>query len=278
MIRYYPLIRGRQFDLVALKDILAAGMSPSIIPIIEPVRDIVALPRVITAFARAKHPLYVITNPQVGSYGLLQSPHYPLPPLTAPIFPARYFDTQPASLVLTTTKVQVRLATAAQTVVMPDEARFRALKHPRAVYLTDHYPTREHTADYYDRQTDFYQYAKVMQPGAGFADYPLSTHEYFEHGYPQKAIALHLLFADHSMLYLRHFVSVNNDDYSDPAAKFFEALAPLSPWLQAHPQANTPATKALLALGATHHFPGLGTLRKLQLEHWLTIMDRWLTK
>jgi hypothetical protein len=50
-------------------------------------------------------------------------------------------------------------------------------------------------------------------------------------------------------------------------------LASLAPWLAQHPEAQTPATQALLALD---HFPGLGTVRKLQLAHWLTIIGRWL--
>lgn len=69
---------------------------------------------------------------------------------------------------------------------------------------------------------------------------------------------------------------MNNDDYSNPGAKFFETLAPLRAWLTVHPDAATSATTELLALGARHHFPGLGTIRKLELMHWLTVYDRWL--
>jgi hypothetical protein len=37
---YYPYLRGKQFDLLALKESLQRHvLSPKIVPIIEPVRD-----------------------------------------------------------------------------------------------------------------------------------------------------------------------------------------------------------------------------------------------
>ncbi|WP_407893254.1 sce7725 family protein [Lacticaseibacillus sp. N501-2] len=272
-MNYYPIIRGRQYDLLALKT-LAKTLSPQIIPIIEPVKDIPALLGVVKAFAQAGHPLYVIANPQVGQYGLLQKPKHALPdPLPDPITTARYFDVLPAKLVIASTFGQVDLLKPTQLAVVPNTARARALKLPQAVYLEDHYPIRSRTEDYYQVQQEFYQYSRKQLPGVGFADYPLSTHHFDEHGYPQRAIALHLSFQDHRQLWVRHFVSVNNADFQDPGAKFFEARASLKPWLSMHPDANTDATDALLALD---HFPGLGTVRKLELMHWLTIMGRFL--
>ncbi len=271
---YYPLIRGRQYDLLALQACLKT-LSPHIKPIIEPVKDIAALPRTVTAFAKAAHPLYLIANPQVGQYGLLASPKHALPALLpAPVATARYFDPYPAALTLTQTKAQVQLLTAEQLAVIPNAARMRAVHHPRAIYLEDHYPQRDRTEGYYTVQDELYQYPLATLPGVGFADYPLSTRHYSDTGYPQRAIALHLLYPRDNMLWLHHFVSVNNAAYHDPGTKFFEALSPIHAWLATQPQAATPALTQLLTLD---HFPGLGTVRKLQLMHWLTIVDRWLT-
>jgi hypothetical protein len=52
---------------------------------------------------------------------------------------------------------------------------------------------------------------------------------YFEHGYPQRAVAIHLVYpAEDGTLRLHHFVSVNNDDFANPQAKFFEVLDQLT--------------------------------------------------
>lgn len=272
-MNYYPIIRGRQYDLLALKT-MAKTLSPKIIPIIEPVKDIPALTGVVKAFAHAEHPLFIVQNPQVGQYGLLAQPKHALPnPLPAPMATARYFDVLPADLVIAPTFGQVHLLAPDQLAVVPNTARVRALNLPQAIYLEDHYPTRGRTEDYYVVQQEFYQYSRQQLPGVGFADYPLSTHHYDEHGYPQRAIAMHLLYQEHGQLWVHHLVSVNNENYLDPGTKFFEARATLTPWLTMHPDARTEATDAILALD---HFPGLGTVRKLELMHWLTIMGRYL--
>jgi hypothetical protein len=278
-MNYYPLIRGRQYDLLALIDAVQAGLSAHIIPIIEPVKDIAALPRLVRAFAKAAHPLYILQNPQVGQYGLLAQPRYQLPePMPTPVQFARYFDGTDitAPLVVTQTAAQARLLRRNQPAVLIDEARVRALQHPRGIYLADHTPSRRYTADYYNVQDELYQYPLRFQPGVGLADYPLASVHYDEHGYPQRAIALHLLYERDGALWVHHFVSVNNDDFSNPGVKFLEALTTLKPWLAVHPDAATPATDELLQLAADAHFPGLGTVRKLQLRHWFTIYGRWL--
>lgn len=270
---YYPIIRGRQYDLLALKA-MAKTLSPQIIPIIEPVKDIPALLGVVNTFAKVGHALFIVQNPQVGQYGLLAQPKHALPdPMPQPLATARYFDVLPADLVIASTFGQVRLLAPTQLAVVPDTARVRALHLPHAIYLSDHYPTRGRTEDYYHVQREFYQYARQQLPGVGFSDYPLSTHHYDDRGYPQRAIAMHFLYRQNGQLWIRHFVSVNNDDYQDPGTKFFEARATLAPWLQMHPDARTEATDAILALD---HFPGLGTVRKLELMHWLEIMGRFL--
>jgi hypothetical protein len=272
-MKYYPLIRGRQYDLLALKT-MAKTLSPNIIPVIEPVKDIPALVGVVKAFEKADQPLFVVKNPQVGQYGLLEHPKHALPePLPKPMATARYFDVLSADLVIAQTFSQVQLLPPEQLAMVPNTARVRALHLPQAIYLEDHYPTRGRTEDYYQVQREFYQYSRRQLPGVGFADYPLSTHHFDEHGYPQRAIAMHWLYREHGQLWLRHFVSVNNDDYQDPGTKFFEARATLAPWLALHPDARTDALETMLSLD---HFPGLGTVRKLELIHWLTIMGRYL--
>lgn len=119
-MNYYPLIRGRQYDLLALTAAVKSGLDAHIIPVIEPVKDIAALPRMVQAFAKARHPLYVLANPQVGQYGLLAQPKHVLPaPLPEPIQTARYFDPLPAALYLTQTFQQVQLLALAQRVYGP---------------------------------------------------------------------------------------------------------------------------------------------------------------
>lgn len=50
---YYPYLRGKQFDLLALKESLIRGLlSTKIQPIIEPVRDSATLKNVVELFQK----------------------------------------------------------------------------------------------------------------------------------------------------------------------------------------------------------------------------------
>ncbi|EPC82545.1 hypothetical protein Lpp126_04860, partial [Lacticaseibacillus paracasei subsp. paracasei Lpp126] len=71
-------------------------------------------------------------------------------------------------------------------------------------------------------------------------------------------------------------VSVNNDDFANPQAKFFEVLDQLTAWLPFHPDAQTTGTSAFMTAATRHHFPGLGIVRKYQLMHHLELIGRWL--
>lgn len=277
-MNYYPLIRGRQFDLLALREAVEQdGLAQNIVPVIEPIKDLPALTAVANAFTAQRHPLFVIQNPQVGSFGLLARPVHAIA-WSEWVQPARYFDGRPAPLIIAETLAQAVALPRTQLCLIPSGARFRRLRLPQAAYLEDHTPTRDHTEDYRLVQREFYQYPASTLPGAGFADYPLATRHFEEHGYPQRALSLHLLVERDQALWVQHFTSVNNADFSAPQTKFFEAAAPLPAWLHAHPQAATPALKSLIQLAASQHFPGAGGLRKLQMRHFLTIMGRYLSQ
>ena len=66
---YFPILRGRQFELLALKDCVERQiLSPKVIPIIEPVKISSTLFNTINSFISNNHSIAIIRNPQVGSW------------------------------------------------------------------------------------------------------------------------------------------------------------------------------------------------------------------
>ena len=64
---YYPYVRGKQFELILLRDNAKLLAENNIHPIIEPVKkDFRALIRAITKMEEHKVNYTVIVNPQVG--------------------------------------------------------------------------------------------------------------------------------------------------------------------------------------------------------------------
>jgi len=66
---YFPYLRGRQYELLALRELAENHLLGNyVIPIIEPVKLSPTLINAMSAFISAKHPLAVIRNPAVGGF------------------------------------------------------------------------------------------------------------------------------------------------------------------------------------------------------------------
>ena len=66
---YYPYLRGRQNELLCLRELLNAGkLSMKVVPIIEPVKFSSTFFSTLTKFIEMDHTVIVIRNPKVGSF------------------------------------------------------------------------------------------------------------------------------------------------------------------------------------------------------------------
>ena len=112
----------------------------------------------------------------------------------------------------------------------------------------------------------------------GFADYSVVGEEYNETGFAPYAVAIHIVYFDKDdSLRVKHFVSDSNDDISDPAGKFQEALSKLVAWNETK-QLDTVAMKEFEDLYHREAYPGLGTVKKLSIMHHLEFIGRYLDK
>ncbi|WP_203637782.1 sce7725 family protein [Levilactobacillus wangkuiensis] len=292
---YFPYFRGRQFDLLALKNIAQQHiLPPNIIPIIEPVRDIRALPQTVAAFVEHDQPLVVIANPTVSDYALTQQKLHDWRPyadnpqlivghiLTPTIIPA---SLQPAAehRTLLVGRQYDELVAAQHAgwlndpsyLLVPPEARIRQLITRPTVSLFDHAWIPEHERSYADITDGFFSddwVLATLDSYHGVSDYTIGGAHYSEHGYPARAVTLHLTYFQGDQLRIHRFVSDDREDFRHPKEKFFQAVAKLAAWLPDHPDVQTPAALALADYHATQHFPGLGVVKRLSLEHHLQTM------
>lgn len=66
---YFPILRGRQFELLALRECVNKKiLSDQIIPIVEPVKVSSTYTKTVDSFTKAGKAIAVIRNPQVGSW------------------------------------------------------------------------------------------------------------------------------------------------------------------------------------------------------------------
>lgn len=292
---YYPYFRGRQFDLRALTEFAQQADTANIMPIIEPVRDVPALPKTIAAFSAHHQPLAVIQNPQVDHYSYQAAKRHPIDALLdKPVIQRAYILTPllppqllPDSLLIVQHYADLKLfidhdwLPESATLLVPPEARIRRLLAGRRFgHLFDHYAVPEHSFEFTLMPDSFWsndiEFARQYHE-VGFSDYLTQGATYFDHGHPSRTVALHLIYLAGHQVRIRHFVSDQHADFKHQREKYFEALDKAVTWINQQPLINqTPATAQLLTLANEHHFPGMGVLKTLTIEHHLTIMKRYL--
>lgn len=117
----------------------------------------------------------------------------------------------------------------------------------------------------------------------GFGDFLTVGDDYRETGGPAYAVAIHLTFIDPDQddtMQIYHFVSDRQDTPTDPAGKFAEALDRMMAVLdRQHSKVYpTDAISEFRHLHAKRHFPGLGYVKKLSMNHHIETMAKYLER
>lgn len=294
---YYPYLRGKQFDLLALKEAIdRAILSTKVQPIIEPVRDSATLKKTVELFQKKNQPLILIDNPQVGQFKLFQEQLHPWhetqsssiqhgliltpqnfrevaenPPEWL-IFDGQYHLREPASW-----KKIVKHQTK---FIVPDSSRLRIWLPENKIILRDSFQTKKHVENYAEKPDDFFSddYLFHQQDGyLGFSDFTIEGSRYFDKGFPSRALAIHLTYVDaYGNIRVKHFVSDSNESAKDQGTKFFEAAAKMKDWVWRNQDQLliTSGMIELLRLEKKQKFPGLGVLKKWSLLHHLELMSQ----
>ena len=114
----------------------------------------------------------------------------------------------------------------------------------------------------------------------GFGDFLMVGDDYSETGGPAYAVAIHLTFIDRdkdNVMQIYHFKSSRQDTAIDPAGKFAEALGEMMRYVDI-PKSKvleTGAVKEFKTLHQQQHFPGLGYVKKLSMNHHIETLANY---
>lgn len=305
---YFPYLRGRQFELIALRELVEKGvLSSRIIPIIEPVKLSSTLIKTIETYAKEGRQLAYITNPMVGSFdsdmkeekneklrikleqsikdstdilfmNLLRANEKP------EMFIEKYADNMGTICVdkdaIPVYETYFMEADVKYNLIL-DESGLRRKIRKQRVLLADKFNKQDRNNDYIEVDDEPFSedHLYYLDDGyVGFADYSVVGKEYNETGFAPYAVAIHIVYFDKDEgLRVKHFVSDSNDDVSDTAGKFQEALAKLVKWNEGK-KLDTVAMKEFENLYRREAYPGLGTVKKLSIMHHLELIGRYLDK
>lgn len=307
---YYPYFRGKQNELITIRDNAELLASRGIVPIIEPVKNATnGLSRALDAVVEAGGNTILIINPHYGDFSKDGQ-------AIRNLFEAKYSDYDGISIgVLLTeqTSSDEAMGLYRQYEDRPvcfihhgfsdarllAEALGEAARDIQHVFIADHcgklyrrhFPgnNRVLLRDGFNKtknssypSVEFFSDLHITyeEEGVnGFGDFLTVGDDYSETGGPAYAIAIHLTFinpAKDDEMYVFHFISIRQDTPTDPAGKFAEALAKLVNQLD-QPDSNVLETQAVVEFRDLHnrgHFPGLGYVKKLSMQHHIeTLAD-----
>lgn len=310
---YYPILRGRQNELIALRELATKGCLDQIIPVIEPVKATPTLLRTLERLIEEKNVFAVVMNPVVGTFseelsqnktykteydGILaneQAISFFYPTNDTSILPddesrkiAFYLDNE--SLGQYRSMIKVRQP---DTTFLPTgSSRLRRLAKGQTVSIDSSFEAQKRNIDYRNHREDFLTEEHLFAQGegnAGYADYSIVGREYNIGGFMPQVVALHLPFFKKSdpeedngeQVWIRHFTSDTHDEEGRPfqdkdvAGKFHSALKNMITWLDEtnDSRLETYGVEQFRELFSGEKYPGLGAAKKLSIAHHLEMMN-----
>ena len=315
---YYPYLRGKQFELLALREFSSEFKNNhTIVPIIEPVKKQVnGLNAAALSMIENGMKFAVILNPSDGDYrhtGIDNDILMSLTALTGDrdnwipayiykhngktlldhakqnnlsnlmiIFPSGA-DVNNEVLMEFLSKDEVAFVVSGN-LSNNRSARGRLLRLGKAlISLEDRFNERPRNADYANEVDEIFSedFAYYKNDGlAGFADYTPMAKDFIEGGMLPYAIAIHLTYQkSDDQIFVHHFVSDNNFDQSNIRGKFHEAAVKIAPFFNNNGLYHTSAVDELIRRAESDDgYPGLGYIKKLSVKNHLELITHILSE
>lgn len=307
---YFPYLRGKQFELIALRELSQCQIldKTKVSPIIEPVkRGLKSIQTALKSLQSLNIQVQLIVNPQYGdlvgkSNDIITFINEQRSQGLTNIIPAFLIHSDNDVNTLITIAEQenyvdsgyslVHLAPVRRVEELSQFAKNTSCKfntiHINHVFaLRRKFERQAILGDYFRKQRVNADYANEMdeafssdcfffkQEGfEAFSDYQSIGADWIEGGMVPKAVVIHLTYKDQEQEEIRihHFVSDKNDDTTDIAGKFYEALTKLVSFVDKL-NLESVAIRSFKDLYSRQAFPGLGTIKKLSIMHHIELMQ-----
>ncbi len=304
---YFPYLRGRQFELIALREFAnERGDNKNVIPIVEPVKKTFnSIKIALNKFKELRLNFALILNPQIGEIGDYEIIFEHLAEILNLIdwIPAFILNRNTADIqyilkLKGLRKIMIILGDSVDTgsgeflnFVKSDYVEYivskenRTLKKSlrnsgkRLIRLDSCFNQQRRNADYlripeekFTEEHLFYNEDGYF----GFSDFTTLPDEYIEGGTSPYAISIHLTYKkENDEIWIRHFTSESNDDQANIQGKFAEAAEKAVNFLD-NQQINTHASNELRRYYHEARYPGLGMIKKISIKHHLEVVNNIL--
>lgn len=307
---YYPYLRGRQFELIALRELSTENaLTDYVLPIIEPVKkSLNSLTLANKYFIENNQPSYLVLNPSVGDFSGdhnyyadflndLEEHNYK---------PAFHYNNNSQyimniihnyrlvdCLIIGNINIQNNdqefkdLVESAQVnrVMINEPERNRDLKRylmdldKEFIRFDDLFASEPRNSNFLPIESHiFSQEHKYYSEENydGFADFTPLSSEFVEGGSTPRAVVIHLTYLNRDdQIWISHFTSNTNDSIANVQGKFAEAAEKAVTYCRNNGLTNT-AIQELETYFDEAHYPGLGTVKKIAIKNHLITVSQYL--
>lgn len=307
---YYPILKGKQYELAALKELIGHIPPNNVCPILEPVKvNLSAIATSIFSLSRYGITPWVIINPSQGDFSGAAST------ITTPLLSQLTIlgggtgqfipcikvcgatDVSGINLLRTlqtpfvayvegeiTPILASYLMRASIIALDPNQIDHSILRNFSSIVLfRDSFDKKTRNLDYGTESyySELHTNYRLTPNAIGFGDYTILGQRFSKGGGPAYVVTLHLSYLDQTRLshmYVRHFSSHSDStSQSDPGGKFREALSLLVLHVNSNSMnfINTEGLQEFYKYHNSRHYPGLGIAKKCSIKHHIQTLSTW---
>lgn len=285
---YYPYFRGREFELLAIKELVLNGkIDNKVIPIIEPVNENVKrLNDLITLLDKNQKNFIIIQNPQVGFFkgriptGIKKS-HY--------LMEGRIINngaklkninssTDIVFLITNLSQNSVNKLSHYNFDIATSKSQHFQQKR-RIILFEDKFHKQPTNTNYLNQTDEFFSsdnkiYKKIH--AKGFGDYSIVGNKFQRSGGQAKEVSIHIVYLDkEDNIRVHHFTSKLGSGTSKLDKKIQVAITDFCNWYKNQPAKNH-STGADEIVKRLNKKVSLGKLKQYSIMHHLEIIENYL--
>lgn len=310
---YYPYLRARQFELIALRELASEGAAKNVVPVLEPLSD--RFNNLLLAnkvFSDQGFKPFLLVNPLEGEKkGDSEFFLKLLAKLENSSFQVAfhfndnkgYIESAIKKYNLTSCMIvgldnysdedqlkELCSNSAVTHVMLLDPMRNRGLHRfmktltgKAYIRLDDPFEKEPRNAEYLERPARKFseEHLYFSDEGFdGFGDFTVLPREFIDGGSAPRAVVIHFTYInemDEKNIWIRHFTSISNDSIANVQGKFAEAAEKAIEFIDAENVTNSAALE-LKDYFTRHHYPGLGVVKKISIKNHLLIIEAFLNQ
>ncbi|MEQ1161028.1 sce7725 family protein [Acinetobacter calcoaceticus] len=298
---YYPILRGKLNELLALRDLANLSIDKKFCPVIEPVRSTLSpLFRTIKELNDKEIEPLIFLNPTVGE--LQGKTQFILDELQnesdlrfLPIFAIKDNFDEIAEFINKVDRYAFFLIDglnheiiaesekAVLTFISSTTAPNLINRLSNVILYDDFFKKQKRNADYPDESpfSSLHTYYRDIRNVVGFGDYTIISEEYSESGGPAYVVTIHITYINSNKFdeaFIRHYSSKSDDTPANPGKKFIEALEKFiqDKNIGIVKFVHTNGVEQFEKIYEEKHFPGLGQVKKISIMHHIETVNDYL--